>query len=509
MSALLSLSRAAQLLGVSRASLQARIRDGSLTSFDGQISLAELQSVFPDFEVENSGAFEKIEDIKKNAFGRRIRERALPSQEVLAQRIFEQSEELEELRRHLQQYHALLQTVLDRLAGIAPNASAIAPTAPQKLNESLSDEIERRLGEILASESTSNSENSLAIMQNMLKMVSAQVTVRPSGHEFIADGHDTLLQAGLKAGLRLNYGCGSGSCGLCKTRVVSGSVRQVGHADYVLSEAERTSGHILSCVCTPVTDVVIETIEASGPDDIPAQEVVAAVRAIQPPMRPDGPYLLHLQTPRSNRLRFLAGQSVTLGLRTPAGDLSSTWPIASCPCDDRNLHFHIGAPAGEASDPIFNALSAGLIKTGDFINLRGPLGDFTLDPASPRPLVFVCCDTGFGPVKGLIEHALAIDHNDTFGLVWISSEGGHYLDNQCRMWASALDHFVYRPLVAEPGASRRFAVEALQALSEASSLPFFADADLYLAGPAEFVDVINQTLDQTPTIQHRFRSCVV
>jgi CDP-4-dehydro-6-deoxyglucose reductase len=504
MSALLSLSRAAQLLGVTRASLQARIRDGSLSAFDGQISLAELQSVFPDFEVENSGAFEKVDDIKKNAFGRRIRERALPSQEVLAQRIFEQSEELEELRRHLQQYHALLQTVLDRLAGKVANAT----NAPQKLNESLSDEIERRLGEILASESTSNSENSLAIMQNMLKMVSAQVTVRPSGHEFIAEGHDTLLQAGLKAGLRLNYGCGSGTCGLCKTRVVSGSVRQVAPADYVLSEAERTSGHVLSCVCAPVTDVVIETLEASGPEDIPAQEVVATVRAIQPPAQPDGPFLLHLQTPRSNRLRFLAGQSLTLGLRIPAGDLSSTWPIASCPCDDRNLHFHIAAPGGEASDPIANALQAGLIKPGDPINLRGPLGDFTLDPASPRPLVLVCCDTGFGPIKGLIEHALAIDNNDTFGLVWIARENGHYLDNQCRMWASALDHFDYRPLAAA-GESRRFAAEALQALGEARSLPYFSEADLYVAGPAEFVDVINQTLDQTHTIKHRLRSCVV
>jgi len=58
----------------------------------------------------------------------------------------------------------------------------------------------------------------------MLKVMSAHVAVRPSGNEFLVEGHATLLQAGLRAGLKLNYGCGNAACGLCKARVVSGSV---------------------------------------------------------------------------------------------------------------------------------------------------------------------------------------------------------------------------------------------------------------------------------------------
>ena len=50
--------------------------------------------------------------------------------------------------------------------------------------------------------------------------MSAQVTLRPSGHQFAVEGHDTLLQAGLRAGLKLNYGCGNGTCGMCKVRVI-------------------------------------------------------------------------------------------------------------------------------------------------------------------------------------------------------------------------------------------------------------------------------------------------
>ena len=472
MNALLSLSRAAHLLGVTRSALQNRIRSGELTTFDGMISLAELRAAYPDLNTEDSGAFEKVNDIKTNAFGKRIRERALPSQEILAQRIFTQSEELEALRRHLQQYHTLVTKVLGQLP----------PDSPVRAD------IEEQLGHILASE-PSTLDNALKVMHTMLKVVSAQVTVRPSGHEFIVEGQDSLLQAGLKAGLRLDYGCGSGNCGLCKTRVVSGEVQQIAPADYRLSEAERASGHVLACVCAPVTDVVIEMLEASGPQDIPLQDLVATVRTLCEPKHPDAPWQIHLQTPRSNRLRFLAGQSATLGLRTPAGDIAGSFPIASCPCDDRNLHFHV---APNPDDPLARALQAGWIKVNDPINLRGPQGDFTLDPESSRPLVFICCDTGFGPVKSLIEHAMAIDRNDTFGLIWVAPEGAHYLDNQCRMWADAYDRFIYRPLNAiRQTAGRDFSGEAVAAVRAAhAAFPFLHEADIYVAGPAEFVEQV-------------------
>ena len=66
----------------------------------------------------------------------------------------------------------------------------------------------------------------LEVMDDMLKVMTAHVTVRPSSHEFAVEGHATLLQAGLHAGLKLNYGCGNGSCGMCKVRVISGEVAQ-------------------------------------------------------------------------------------------------------------------------------------------------------------------------------------------------------------------------------------------------------------------------------------------
>jgi CDP-4-dehydro-6-deoxyglucose reductase len=73
------------------------------------------------------------------------------------------------------------------------------------------------------------------------------------------------------------------------------------------------------CSCTALSsDLVLEVLEAGAPEDIPEQRIVAKVRRID---ALNGDVMrLHLQTPRSNRLRFLAGQRVTLGIRAGVRD---------------------------------------------------------------------------------------------------------------------------------------------------------------------------------------------
>lgn len=93
---LLNLARAARLVGTSRGTLQQKIQAGELQSFDGQVSLEELQRVFPDAALEDNTVLEHVEGIKEKAFGRRIAERTLPPAEVLAARVHEMGKELAE-----------------------------------------------------------------------------------------------------------------------------------------------------------------------------------------------------------------------------------------------------------------------------------------------------------------------------------------------------------------------------------------------------------------------------
>ena len=357
----LTLSRAARLVGVTRGVLQKRVREGELPSYDGMVSTADLLRVYPDFDLADSGAFERVARIKEQAFGRRVQERMLPSSEVLAQRLFAQGQELADLRRHLRRYHDLVVGVQRHLRELYESAG-VADRDP--LLKGIEKFVEQGLAEVLGS---SDASDNLAIMNDVLKIMSAHVSVRPSGREFFVEGHDTLLKAGVRAGLMLNYGCGNGNCGLCKARVVSGEVRQVQHCDYVLSEAEKQQGYTLLCSHTAVSDVVLEALEASGPADIAEQRIVAKVRSVAPiSAQATDTLLLHLQTPRSNRLRFLAGQSITLGLVVGREDFSATYPVASCPCDDRNLLFHIHR---DARDSFAERLFAGALRGGEAISL--------------------------------------------------------------------------------------------------------------------------------------------
>jgi CDP-4-dehydro-6-deoxyglucose reductase len=465
--------RAAQLVGVPRGTLQQRVRAGELELADGLVSTESLLRLYPQAEFEATGMLERVVQIRDESFGRRLRERLLPSQEVLAQRLFHQSQELADAQRHLQRYHALVLALRSEL-----QAQSAQDPDPRLLD------LQRQLNDGLARALATEPVDVLDVMDGMLKVVSAQVTLRPSGHQFSVEGHETLLQSGMRAGLKLNYGCGNGSCGMCKVRVTAGQVKRTMPTDYPLSEQEKGQGYVLACAHTAASsELTLETLEAVGPADIPSQEIVTSVRALRP-LAPDT-LLLHLQTPRSHRLRFLAGQSLTLA--TAQGeDVHAQHPIASCPCDDRNLQFFIPR---DHQDPLACRLFAGTVKPGDAISVRGPVGEFVLAD-SPHPLVFAACDAGFAPIKSLIEHALSLDAAPSITLFWLATRpDGHFMANQCRAWSEALDPFEY-----SLSTHSDVATGASQMATAMRADLFDIDCAFYIAGPACFVQTLRADL---------------
>ena len=309
--------------------------------------------------------------------------------------------------------------------------------------------------------------------------MTAHVQIKPSGREFFVDGNDSLLEAALRAGLALDYGCSIGSCGKCKARVLSGQVHRTRHSDCALTAAEKNAGVVLMCCNTAVGDLVIEAREAHNAAEMPLQNIEARVKSVNPIA--DGMRLLHLQTPRTNRLRFLAGQAVSLAF--PGGP-SATHPVASCPCDERNLQFHIRRRAGDAfAERVFSGL-----KDADTVRIEGPRGEFVLDETSHRPIIFIACENGFAPIKSLIEHAMALDAAETLQLVWVAfGRSGHYLDNLCRSWSDALDNFRYAPVTADAALPDQAATQGAlrQALQDYPRLDGY---DVYLAGPGRLAD---------------------
>jgi CDP-4-dehydro-6-deoxyglucose reductase, E3 len=246
----------------------------------------------------------------------------------------------------------------------------------------------------------------------------------------------------------------------------------------VRTEADKRDGLFLMCSNTAVTDIVIEASVAGGVQDIPYQQISATVKLIST-LTPDM-VLLHLQTPRTNRLRFLAGQSVTLVL---GKSLKAELAIASCPCDDRNILFHVQRlPGNLFSDYVFNRL-----KSHEVVDIEGPQGEFILQEKTTRPLYFIAFDTGFAPIKSLIEHAMSLEAAEAIYLYWIgSTDSSLYLPNVGRAWADALDNFHYTQRVADfdlenLGGKREETLKTLlhEILNEH---PDVTEGDIYIAG---------------------------
>ncbi|MEX2199237.1 MAG: hypothetical protein WD886_10525, partial [Burkholderiales bacterium] len=94
-------------------------------------------------------------------------------------------------------------------------------------------------------------------------------------------------------------------------------------------------------------------------------------------------------------------------------------------------------------------------------------------------------ESGFAPIKSLIEHAMALDAAESIHLVWVAAgDGGHYLDNLCRSWSDALDDFRYSSLTANGALADDEAV-LRQVLQD---LPRLGECDVYVAGPGSWVN---------------------
>ena len=85
---------------------------------------------------------------------------------------------------------------------------------------------------------------------------SAEITFAASGRRVTATPGQTILQAGLEAGLDLPFSCTMGGCGACKVRKTSGEV--VMSEPNCLGELEREAGYVLACCSYADTNVTIE-----------------------------------------------------------------------------------------------------------------------------------------------------------------------------------------------------------------------------------------------------------
>ncbi|QZA82122.1 CDP-6-deoxy-delta-3,4-glucoseen reductase [Deefgea piscis] len=273
--------------------------------------------------------------------------------------------------------------------------------------------------------------------------MSQQLTIEPSGQQLSVFKGETLLDAAMREGFNMPYGCKNGSCGACKGKVLSGEVVHGDHSETALSAAEQEQGYALFCCATPVSDQVsIECREVSATKDIQIKTLPTRIERIEK-VSPDVA-ILTLKLPSTEKLTYLAGQYIDIHTKTGK---KRSFSIANPPHHEGFLQLHIRhIDGGEFSDYVWNTM-----KEREIFRFTGPLGSFFLREDSDKPILFLATGTGFAPIKGMIEHALANHTQREMVLYWgCRTLADLYMPELPSQWQQLYPNFTFIPVLSDP-----------------------------------------------------------
>lgn len=267
-----------------------------------------------------------------------------------------------------------------------------------------------------------------------------RIAIQPSNHAFTANDGETVLEAALREGLLIAYGCRNGACGTCKGKVIGGEVDYGRYQEHALPEAERRAGLALFCQARPLTDLTVECREIGSTKDFQIRTLPCRVQAMMK-AAPDV-MILHLKLPASERLQFHAGQYIDILMKDGKRRSLS---LANAPHDDAVLELHLRNYGGPLSEYVF-----GRMKEKDILRFEGPLGTFFLREDSDRPVIMVAGGTGFAPIKAIIEHAHYKGSRRPMTLYWgARTRSGLYMNDLAETWVSEYG-IAYVPVLSEP-----------------------------------------------------------
>jgi CDP-4-dehydro-6-deoxyglucose reductase len=315
--------------------------------------------------------------------------------------------------------------------------------------------------------------------------MSYQITVQPSGRKFAAEPDETILEAALRQGLTMPYGCKDGACGACKGKVLAGSVEPGKYQSHALSEADIAAGLALYCCAKASSDLNIECKQMSSASDIPIKMLPGRIEKLER-LAPDI-IEMHLRLPGSEQFQFLAGQYIDFLLKDGK---RRSYSLANAPRSDNFVELHIRhVPGGLFTEQVFNAL-----KLRDILRFEGPLGGFFLRQDSTKPVILLAGGTGFAPLKAIVEQAIADQSERPLHIYWgAKARVDLYMHELPEKWAAEHPHITYVPVLSEPAAGddwqgrTGFVHQAVIA-----DFPDLASHQVYACGSPVMIDAARQ-----------------
>lgn len=318
--------------------------------------------------------------------------------------------------------------------------------------------------------------------------MSARIRIDGVGVEFDCAAGDTVLRAGLRAGLGVPYECSVGACGTCKMELVAGELESLRADAPGLSVRDRARGRWLACQARPHGDctVRLRLDEACRPRQPPAARMarLAGIEDLTHDLR-------EFRFVAAGPARFLPGQYALLTV--PGVEAPRAYSMSNLPNDEGHWHFQIRrVPHGRATQCLFDAL-----RPGDAITIDAPFGMAYLRDDAPRDVVCIAGGSGLAPMVSVARGAADSPALRSRRLHFFY--GARTPRDVCgEPLLAALpgfgDRIRYHAAVSDAGAAapwRRGFVHELVGDTLGDAL---AGCEIYLAGPPPMVEAVEQLL---------------
>lgn len=303
--------------------------------------------------------------------------------------------------------------------------------------------------------------------------------------EFSAGVGQSILDAGIGAGLPLIHQCRSGSCGTCVATLEDGLTSACSGAGSTLLPGEYARGVRLLCQSEATANCTFSlnyelAVTATSPQR--AHAFVDAIDTLAPDV-----VRLTLELAENNWLDFRPGQY--LRLKVPGTDLWRSYSPASVAQALPRIELLVRLIDG-------GVMSGWLSRTGkidEVVELEGPFGQFFLRETRRAPLVFLAGGTGLAPVLAMLESIRRKGGTKPPLLVCFGcrTEASLFGLEELTLFEHWLPSLSLRIAVEQSPVPGRFAGTPLSALTAAD----FAHTDTvtYVCGPPAMVEA-TQTL---------------
>ena len=241
----------------------------------------------------------------------------------------------------------------------------------------------------------------------MPALMKIQVNARNRSYHLEVEKGARILYAGLAAGVHLPYECGSGTCGTCKARLLTGNI------DDLWPEAPgrkylKQAGEFLMCQCVARADCTLEVanfvnnMDPGGCMPSFSRGVISSLSALTQDVTR---FSIDLAAP----CVFDAGQFMLVQLPGVPGFRG--YSMVNFERGARRLDFVVKKkPGGGASERLCNGET-----DGQDVELFGPLGAATFYPNIGRNILCIAGGSGIAGMMSILSHARQERYFDQHG----------------------------------------------------------------------------------------------